>query len=118
MSSSIKTALSKEKRITVMMGIITLVFFLCVSPYFIYFMAPFDTTFKERVLPYIVILMYLNSLINPLLYMAINKNVRLAAARLLRREGTASASTDGPSSTRRSSREDLLDTAPSDSLSL
>ena len=30
-----------------MRGIITLVFFLCVSPYFIYFMAPVDTTFKE-----------------------------------------------------------------------
>ena len=106
------------------MGIITLVFFLCVSPYFIYFMAPFDTTFKERVLPYIVILMYLNSLINPLLYMAINKNVRMAAARLLRREGAASASMEGVSSSKgssretRSSRDSLLDNGPSNSLSL
>ena len=51
-----------------MMGTITVVFVLCVAPYFVYFLAPGKAETKEKILPYIVMLMYLNSVINPLLY--------------------------------------------------
>ena len=69
---------SKERRITLMMGTITVVFILCVAPYFIYFLAPGKPEAKEQVLPYIVMLMYLNSVINPLLYISMNSSVRKA----------------------------------------
>ena len=61
-----------------MMGTITAVFILCVAPYFIYFLAPGKPEAKEQVLPYIVMLMYLNSVINPLLYISMNSSVRKA----------------------------------------
>ena len=61
-----------------MMGTITVVFILCVAPYFIYFLAPGKAEAKEKILPYIVMLMYLNSVINPLLYIGINTSVRRA----------------------------------------
>ena len=57
---------------------ITTVFFLCVAPYFLFFLYPGNQDFKEAYLPYIVMVMYLNSLINPLLYMGINSDVREA----------------------------------------
>ena len=69
---------ARERRITLMMGTITAVFILCVAPYFIYFLAPGKPEAKEQVLPYIVMLMYLNSVINPLLYISMNSSVRKA----------------------------------------
>ena len=66
-----------------MMGTITVVFILCVAPYFIYFLAPGKAEAKEKILPYIVMLMYLNSLINPLLYICINSSIRKATLKLL-----------------------------------
>ena len=80
--SAVKTFL-KERRITLMMGTITIVFILCVAPYFVYFMAPGKTDFKEKILPYIVMLMYLNSFINPLLYISINASIRKATLKML-----------------------------------
>ena len=73
---------SKERRITLMMGTITVVFFLCVAPYFIYFLAPGKPEAKEKVLPYIVMLMYLNSVVNPVLYISINSSIRKATLRM------------------------------------
>ena len=69
---------ARERRITLMMGTITVVFIFCVAPYFIYFLAPGKPEAKEQVLPYIVMLMYLNSVINPLLYISMNSSVRKA----------------------------------------
>lgn len=46
---------------------ITTVFFLCVAPYFLFFLYPGNQDFKEAYLPYIVMVMYLNSLNNPLI---------------------------------------------------
>ena len=66
-----------------MMGTITVVFILCVAPYFIYFLAPGKPEAKERVLPYIVMLMYLNSVVNPVLYISINSSIRKATLRML-----------------------------------
>ena len=66
-----------------MMGTITVVFILCVAPYFVYFLAPGKTAAKEKILPYIVMLMYLNSVINPLLYIAINSSIRKATLAML-----------------------------------
>ena len=66
-----------------MMGTITVVFILCVAPYFVYFLAPGKTEAKEKILPYIVMLMYLNSVINPLLYIAINASIRKTTMRML-----------------------------------
>ena len=76
-----KTA--REKKITMMMGVITAVFLLSVSPYFFFFMSSQDQEQKETTLPTIVIVMYLNSLINPLLYIVINSNIRQATVHLL-----------------------------------
>ena len=73
---------SKERRITLMMGAITVVFILCVAPYFIYFLAPGKPEAKEKVLPYIVMLMYLNSVVNPVLYISINSSIRKATLRM------------------------------------
>ena len=67
---------AKERKITIMMATITIVFFICVAPYFIFFLCPGNQDFKESYLPLIVMVMYLNSLINPLLYMAINSDIR------------------------------------------
>jgi len=80
---SVLRTFSKERRITLMMGTITVVFILCVAPYFIYFLAPGKAEAKEKILPYIVMLMYLNSLINPLLYICINSSIRKATLKLL-----------------------------------
>ena len=66
-----------------MMGTITVVFVLRVAPYFVYFLAPGKAETKEKILPYIVMLMYLNSVINPLLYIAINASIRKATLRML-----------------------------------
>ena len=74
---------SRERRITLMMGTITVVFILCVAPYFIYFLAPGKPEAKERALPYIVMLMYLNSVVNPVLYISINSSIRKATLRML-----------------------------------
>ena len=60
------------------MGTITTVFFLCVAPYFLFFLYPSNQDFKEDYLPYIVMVMYLNSLINPLVYMVIFSDIREA----------------------------------------
>jgi len=80
---SVLQSFSKERRITLMMGTITVVFVLCVAPYFVYFLAPGKAETKEKILPYIVMLMYLNSVINPLLYIAINASIRKATLRML-----------------------------------
>jgi hypothetical protein len=81
----------KEKRMTAIMGTLTVVFFLCFSPYFILFMRH-DLEDKELWLPIFAELMYLNSLINPLLYIGINSSVRHAVSHLL---GLQRGSTNG-----------------------
>merc|ERR1712179_628108 len=63
----------REKRITIIMGTITLTFLVCVWPYAIIFMMRDN---RPVVLQKVVTLLYSNSLINPILYICINKQVR------------------------------------------
>ena len=73
----------REKKISLMMGTITAAFLLCVTPYYILFMSPVDLQVKETYLPVLVMVMYLNSLVNPLLYVSLNFEVRGGVFRLL-----------------------------------
>ena len=66
-----------------MMGTITAAFLLCVTPYYTLFMSPVDLQVKETYLPVLVMVMYLNSLVNPLLYVSLNSEVRAGVFRML-----------------------------------
>jgi len=69
----------REKRVTIIMGTITLAFLVCWWPYAVIFMMG-DT--NPAILQKVVTLAYLNSLINPILYICINKQVRKAIMKL------------------------------------
>ena len=73
----------REKKISLMMGTITAAFLICVTPYYIIFMSPVELEVKETYLPILVMVMYLNSLVNPLLYVFLNSEVREGVFRLL-----------------------------------
>ena len=62
-------------RITVIMAILTLAFLICWWPYAVIFMMG-RAEEEPQLAGALVILAYLNSLINPCLYMVINKDVR------------------------------------------
>ena len=64
---------------TVIIGIITLAFLSCTWPYVVLFMMKVN---NKVILQRIVTLMYLNSLINPVLYILINKQVSKAIFRM------------------------------------
>ena len=89
---------SRERKITIVMGVITLTFLICWWPYAIIFMTIPSNEGNMKYLGYpitrtlilthfkirnVVLLSYTNSLINPLLYISINKQVRDAVRRLL-----------------------------------
>ena len=82
-SSVWKRRFLRERKISLMMGTITAAFLLCVTPYYILFMSPVDLQVKETYLPVLVMVMYLNSLVNPLLYVGLNSEVRAGVFRLL-----------------------------------
>ena len=69
----------REKRITIIMGTITLTFLICSWPYAIIFMKRDN---RPVVLQKVVTLLYSNSLINPILYICINKQVRKAIIKM------------------------------------
>lgn len=73
----------RERKISLMMGTITAAFLLCVTPYYTLFMSPVDLQVKETYLPVLVMVMYLNSLVNPLLYVSLNSEVRAGVFRML-----------------------------------
>ena len=73
----------RERRVTIVMGTITLAFLICIWPYGVVFMTGGFLEKKKDILQKVVTLMYLNSLINPLLYILINKQVREALVKLL-----------------------------------
>lgn len=82
---------ARERRVTIVMGVITVMFLVCVWPFATVFiigparMFEFfdsDKTFVIRLLKGIVVFMYSSSLINPLLYIAINRQVRHAIVSL------------------------------------
>jgi len=72
------SAEKKARRITLVMGTITLAFLICWWPYAIIFMIG-DFTLLWNV----VTLAYLNSLINPVLYILINRDVRICIKAIL-----------------------------------
>lgn len=74
---------SRERKITIVMGVITLTFLICWWPYAIIFMTIPSNEGNMKYLGNVVLLSYTNSLINPLLYISINKQVRDAVRRLL-----------------------------------
>ena len=61
------------------MGIITFTFLICLWPYAIIFMMRDN---RPVVLQKVVTLLYSNSLINPILYICINKQVRKAIVKM------------------------------------
>ena len=69
----------REKRITIIMGTVTLTFLVCSWPYAIIFMKRDN---RPVVLQKVVTLLYSNSLINPILYICINKQVRKAIMKM------------------------------------
>ena len=73
------TLFRREKRVTIIMGTITLAFLVCWWPYAVIFMMG-DT--NPAILQKVVTLAYLNSLINPILYICINKQVRKAIMKM------------------------------------
>jgi len=76
------TRKSRERRVTFVMGTITLAFLICIWPYGVVFMKGGFLEKKKDILQKVVTLMYLNSLINPVLYILINKQVREALVKL------------------------------------
>ena len=72
---------SRERRVTIIMGTITLAFLICIWPYGVIFMMGVLQQ-KKEILQKVATLMYLNSLINPVLYIFINKQVRRALVKL------------------------------------
>ena len=82
-SSVWKRRFLREKKISLMMGTITAAFLICVTPYYIIFMSPVELEVKEAYLPILAMVMYLNSLVNPLLYVILNSEVREGVFRLL-----------------------------------
>ena len=77
--------LRRERRVTIIMGTITLSFLVCVWPYAVIFMKGESFIFGKNngpTLQKVVTLMYLNSLINPILYICINKQVRKAIVKM------------------------------------
>jgi len=96
----------RERRVTIIMGTITLAFLICWWPYAIIFMLGM----KGNILRQVVTLAYLNSLINPVLYIAINKQVRKAIVNMFtcqekEHDSEFSDSTDGKFSIRKSIRQ-------------
>ena len=73
-------------RITRVMGIITLAFLICCWPYAILFMlsSGSNIVIPGQWLGNVVVLLYCNSLINPVLYIFINKDVRQSVVNLIR----------------------------------
>jgi len=69
----------REKRVTIIMGAITFTFLVCIWPYAIIFMMRDN---RPVVLQKVVTLLYSNSLINPILYICINKQVRKAIVKM------------------------------------
>jgi len=69
----------REKRVTIIMGTITFTFLVCIWPYAIIFMMRDN---RPVVLQKVVTLLYSNSLINPILYICINKQVRKAIVKM------------------------------------
>eukprot|EP00092_Neocalanus_flemingeri_P096873 GFUD01123349.1.p1 GENE.GFUD01123349.1~~GFUD01123349.1.p1 ORF type:complete len:344 (+),score=82.16 GFUD01123349.1:73-1104(+) len=69
----------RERRVTIIMGTITMAFLVCWWPYAIIFMMGKNS---GAILQKVVTLAYLNSLINPILYIFINKQVRNAMVKL------------------------------------
>jgi len=69
----------REKRVTIIMGTITFTFLVCSWPYAIIFMMRDN---RPVVLQKVVTLLYSNSLINPILYICINKQVRKAIVKM------------------------------------
>ena len=67
------------------MGIITLSFLICLWPYAILFMLAVGSNIDipAQWLGNVVVLLYCNSLINPVLYIFINKDVRQSVVNLL-----------------------------------
>eukprot|EP00092_Neocalanus_flemingeri_P024395 GFUD01026451.1.p1 GENE.GFUD01026451.1~~GFUD01026451.1.p1 ORF type:complete len:346 (+),score=90.25 GFUD01026451.1:73-1110(+) len=89
----------RERRVTLIMGTITLAFLVCWWPYAIIFMMGFEKN-SVTVLQKVVTLAYLNSLINPILYICINKQVRKAIVRLFTcQKQDDRFGSDGPQST-------------------
>ena len=74
-----KSLIRREKRVTIIMGSITLAFLVCWWPYAIIFMMGKNS---GLILQKVVTLAYMNSLINPVLYICINKQVRKAIMKL------------------------------------
>ena len=70
-----------ERRVTMVMGVITLAFLVCCWPYAVIFMMGFDKA-SGAILQKIVTLLYFNSLINPVLYICINKQVRASVIKM------------------------------------
>jgi len=69
----------REKRVTIIMGAITFAFLVCSWPYAIIFMMRDN---RPLVLQKVVTLLYSNSLLNPILYICINKQVRKAIVQM------------------------------------
>ena len=70
-------------RITLVMGSITAAFLICWWPYALLFMLEGSgMTISRPLMGNVVVLAYCNSLINPVLYMAINKDVRQSIVNL------------------------------------
>eukprot|EP00092_Neocalanus_flemingeri_P016766 GFUD01018134.1.p1 GENE.GFUD01018134.1~~GFUD01018134.1.p1 ORF type:complete len:323 (+),score=31.56 GFUD01018134.1:108-1076(+) len=71
----------REKRVTIIIGIITLAFLLCLWPFMVYYMVfQYRTDQNEKLLktihPIVVTLIFSNSLINPILYISLSKDIR------------------------------------------
>jgi len=75
-----------HRKISLIMGIITGAFLICWWPYAIIFMLNDNAKYKI-VLGNVVVLAYSNSLINPVIYMVINKHVREAVWNLITFKG-------------------------------
>jgi len=93
-TESANTRRGREKRVTLVMGVITVTFLVCIWPFATVFMIQPNPLFSllgvshetfHMLTAGIVVLTYSNSLINPILYIAINRQVRHAIVSFLSR---------------------------------